>query len=218
MKKWFAAGLVIVGLILGGSKATAAENAVVIAENEQRFELAVADESGKIMKLAPGMKLPQQLVKLKNETEQRNFELVLSQIVADDWLVEHLQGTIHLGEESFTLAEIMSGVDVHVWPGSELPVTTHLSLADSTSTSKDKKLQGTMTLTFSITKSGEATVAGSKEDTAKATAAISDKQEAVAATGNQLPKTGIRMGQFATLGGCVVILSGILLLRTKKED
>lgn len=218
MKKWFAAGLVIVGLILGGSKATAAENAVVIAENEQRFELAVADESGKIMKLAPGMKLPQQLVKLKNETEQRNFELVLSQIVADDWLVEHLQGTIHLGEESFTLAEIMSGIDVHVWPGSELPVTTHLSLADSTSTSKDKKLQGTMTLTFSITKSGEATVAGSKENTAKATAAISDKQEAVAATGNQLPKTGIRMGQFATLGGCVVILSGILLLRTKKED
>lgn len=220
MKKWLAVVAVLAGLTLGGSQVSAAEASLTITAADQQFEIAVTDGQGELLNLKPGIKLPEETVALKNETEDTRFEVAMVQVAADDWLVEHLQGTISVGEESFTLAEIMSGAEVHLWPGSQVPVTTHLSLAGGETDSATGKLRGTMKLAFSITKAGKQTAVAAVKAAAENSSSASEKanRNTASEAAGRFPKVGVRMSQFATLGGCFVIVSGVLLLRTKKED
>lgn len=222
MRKWIMAGMMLLGLVVGTTRVQAAEAELVIKEEAQQYQLAVTNKKGDLLNLEPGAKLPEETITLANETSKKTFNVMMRQAVSDDWLMDYLQGTVSVGDEVYTLAEIMSGVEVTIWPGVKTPVTTHLFLAGGELGKDTRQAKSTMTLDFTITEEGvELPMTANSTDMSTSQSSSSQSSHANyagQAPGGKLPTTGSRMGQFATLGGCIVIGGALFLLRNRKDE
>lgn len=222
MRKWIMAGVMLLGLVAGTTRVQAAEAELVIKEEAQQYQLEVTNKKGKLLNLEPGVKLPEETVTLANETSGKTFNVMMRRAVTNDWLMDYLQGTVSVGDEVYTLAEIMSGVQVTIWPGAKMPITTHLFLAGGEMEKDMQQAQSTMTLDFTVTEEGvELPITSSSTATSTAQSSSSSSSSidcSGQAPGGKLPTTGLRMGQFATLGGCVVIGGALFLLRSRKDE
>lgn len=222
MRKWIMASMMLLGLVVGATRVQAAEAELVIKEAAQQYQLEITNKKGELLNLEPGAKLPEETITLANETSEKTFNVMMRQAVSDDWLMDYLQGTVSVGDEVYTLAEIMSGVEVMIWPGTKTPVTTHLFLAGGEMEKGMQKAKNTMTLDFTVTEEGvELPMTANSTDMSTSQSSSSQSSHANyagQAPGGKLPTTGSRMGQFATLGGCIVIGGALFLLRNRKDE